>query len=436
MKRLITNLLIMLLAIVAVAQVPQKMNFQALVRDGSNELVRNKQVGITISVTNSSNAVFYSEQQTVTTDGNGVAIMVIGDGSPIKGSLSTIDWSNGLYYLQTSIDLGNGTTALSCISPLLSVPYAFYAEKAGDASVDLSDYVKKSDVNLNNYYSKSEVNALLATLEKKIENGGGALQEEDGVIKAAFSVSDSKQVYFSKGNLQYQASTDTWRFANEQYERQCALNENISSTYTGWIDLFGYGTSGWNSGAIAYQPYSVSTEASDYYPGGKWNDLTGEYANADWGVYNKISNGGNQAGMWRTLTYEEWTYLFKTRVDALKKYNRATVAGVPGCIILPDEWVQPVEVAEFSYNRAGGPLNSYSADDWKIMEAAGAVFLPYVGGRVGTQSSACDAGHYWSSTSSGIETGRCLYISNSLYSPSSNLGYNHGLSVRLVQDVE
>ena len=259
----------MLLAIVAVAQVPQKMNFQALVRDGSNELVRNKQVGITISVTNSSNAVFYSEQQTVTTDGNGVAIMVIGDGSPIKGSLSTIDWSNGLYYLQTSIDLGNGTTALSCISPLLSVPYAFYAEKAGDASVDLSDYVKKSDVNLNNYYSKSEVNALLATLEKKIENGGGALQEEDGVIKAAFSVSDSKQVYFSKGNLQYQASTDTWRFANEQYERQCALNENISSTYTGWIDLFGYGTSGWNSGAIAYQPYSVSTEASDYYPGGK-----------------------------------------------------------------------------------------------------------------------------------------------------------------------
>ncbi|MBP5725116.1 MAG: hypothetical protein J6X18_16275, partial [Bacteroidales bacterium] len=128
-----------------------------------------------------------------------------------------------------------------------------------------------------------------------------SVQIQDGAILAEFSVSDSTKVYFSQGNLQYQASTGTWRFAEHQYDMIGSDNSNISSSYSGWIDLFGWGTSGWNSGANAYQPYSTSTSYSDYYPGGSYsNDLTGSYANADWGVYNKISNGGNSAGMWRT----------------------------------------------------------------------------------------------------------------------------------------
>ena len=153
---------------------------------------------------------------------------------------------------------------------------------------------------------------------------------KDGAILAEFSVSDSTKVYFSQGNLQYRASSKTWRFAEHQwdfvgdsingnvYENGVKSdNAKISSTYDGWIDLFGWGTSGWNSGANAYQPYSTSTVYSDYYPDGSYyNDLTGSYANADWGVYNKISNGGNQAGLWRTLTYSEWSYLISGRAQA------------------------------------------------------------------------------------------------------------------------
>lgn len=119
----------------------------------------------------------------------------------------------------------------------------------------------------------------------------------DGVLPGAFSVSATKKVNFSQGNLQYQASTKTWRFAENQYDMIGAANSNISSTYNGWIDLFGWGTSGYNN----KYPYMTSTTNADYGDGN--NDIAG--TNYDWGVYNAISNGGNAKGLWRTLTTAE-----------------------------------------------------------------------------------------------------------------------------------
>lgn len=66
-----------------------------------------------------------------------------------------------------------------------------------------------------------------------------SVQIQDGAIRAEFSVSDSTKVYFSQGNLQYQASTNTWRFAEHQWDYVGNDNENISEKYAGWIDLFG-----------------------------------------------------------------------------------------------------------------------------------------------------------------------------------------------------
>lgn len=73
-----------------------------------------------------------------------------------------------------------------------------------------------------------------------------------GAVDGLFSVSATKKVYFSKGNLQYQASTNTWRFATNQWDRIGSGNSSISSSYSGWIDLFGWGTSGYNHGATCY----------------------------------------------------------------------------------------------------------------------------------------------------------------------------------------
>ena len=134
----------------------------------------------------------------------------------------------------------------------------------------------------------------------------------------------------------------TWRFAEHQYDYIGADNNNISSTNDGWIDLFGWGTSGWMSGAVCYQPWDTSKTNADYFPGGSnENDLTGGYAEADWAWHNAIQNVGSQHHLWRTLTRNEWEYLFYGRTDAALKYGGATVDTVRGVVILPDNWTLP-----------------------------------------------------------------------------------------------
>ena len=206
-----------------------------------------------------------------------------------------------------------------------------------------------------------------------------------------FSISPTQQVRFAPGNLQYQASTNTWRFAEHQWDVIGSDNSDISSTYSGWIDLFGWGTSGWNSGANCYQPWSVSVDDSDYFPGGSPNnDLTGAYAEADWAWHNPISNGGDSVHQWRILTRDEWRYLLIKRADATSKIGLGNINGVGGFIILPDNWTLPsgcsftsglTRVDEAYY--PDGSLNSYTLAQWAEMEAAGAVFLPAAGSRWG-----------------------------------------------------
>ena len=171
-----------------------------------------------------------------------------------------------------------------------------------------------------------------------------------GAINSLFSVSDTKQVYFSQGNLQYQAETNTFRFAPHQYNYVGTDNSNIYDiNYLGWIDLFGWGTSGWDNGNVYYRPNdykSTGTESNGfgYGPinGSGYNyDLTGALANADWGVYNAIINGGNQINQWRTLTSDEWVYLSSGRQNAEQKKGLAIIVNVKGIILLPDTWVAP-----------------------------------------------------------------------------------------------
>lgn len=258
--------------------------------------------------------------------------------------------------------------------------------------------------------------------------------------QGSFSVSATQKVYFSKGNLQYQANTNTWRFAEHQYDIIGAANSNISSAYNGWIDLFGWGTSGYSQ-----NPYMSSLYSSSYNNNKK--DIAG--TNYDWGVYNKISNGGNQAGLWRTLTKDEWKYVFFQRKNASSLYGLATINGTRGYIILPDAWETPSGViwnGGWSYNYSD---NQYSVSQWSIMENAGAIFLPLAGLRKGTEVSD-DSSFYWSSSfeyerpddsSSAIESTTyaawCVYVQNLSKSFIVNAtNCCNGCAVRLVKDVK
>ena len=174
-----------------------------------------------------------------------------------------------------------------------------------------------------------------------------------GSINGLFSVSPTQKVYFSQGNLQYQASTNRWRFAEHQWEYVGGIDElfgteygNVfvngekcdnslrSETYQGWIDLFGFGTNGVDNGFACYQPWSTSINSEDYY----CYNLYEESGIADWG-YNAISNGGNQIGLWRTLKYEEWSYLLRSRYTVSGiRYALACLDGTNGIIFVPDDW--------------------------------------------------------------------------------------------------
>ena len=469
MKRLSTILAILLLTAMSFAQVPQQFSFQALIRDAENEIVSNRVITVQISIVTANGNAVYSETHQTATNENGVVSLAIGTGTTTD-NFSQIDWSKGEYYLKTVADLGADEQLVSGTSPLLSVPYALYAEKAGNASeADLTDYAKKTDLDdyakisdipqkvsdltndvnyvtmsevaqpdLSDYYSKAEVATLLANLRSELAAGGNSQQGnntfENGVIKAAFSVSANKQVYFSQGNLQYQASTSMWRFAEHQYDIIGDDNSKISSSYSGWIDLFGWGTSGYNNKF----PYMTSKTQSDYGNGS--NDIAG--TNYDWGVYNAISNGGNKAGMWRTLTKNEWEYLISTRTDATSKYAVAKVNNIVGVILLPDTWTLPdgltftSGVADDSGPEYYATMNSYTASEWAKMEANGAVFLPAAGSR--NEADIYEVrynGYYKSSSAGSAENAGLLYFrSNSV--KVGIFGRSSGSSVRLVQDIE
>ena len=287
--------------------------------------------------------------------------------------------------------------------------------------------------------------------------------DANGASVALFSVSSVKQVRFSKGNLQYKTTgthtvseggteTGTWRFAEHQYDTIGSANSNISSSYTRWIDLFGWGTSGWNNHrAAAYQPWASSPTRTDYGGDRSYSfSLTGTYARADWGVYNAISNGGNQPGMWRTLTASEWRWLLNSRSTstvggtANARFARARVNGTFGLIIFPDTFTLPAGLTVTDINHVnGGGGNTYTASEWRQLEMAGCIFLPAAGFRNGTNMAYVGTyARYWSSsvhTYSSAEdwdaTADCV-----LFQPGAtevvyfNRSYGH--SVRLVMNAE
>ena len=257
-----------------------------------------------------------------------------------------------------------------------------------------------------------------------------------GAINGLFSVSPTKKVYFSQGNLQYQASTNTWRFAENQWDFVGIGNNNISSYYNGWIDLFGWGTSGWNCNNTYYQPWdwdANNTNGLLFGPPGSYN-LTDNYANSDWGVYNVINNGGSSIGQWRTLTNDEWYYILNSRSGI--RYAKATVNGIRGIVIFPDEW-NNYTPSYANHYEVDFSWNSYSSVQWDWMEQQGAVFICAAGQRTGNSIKYIGVrGYYWSSTHGGTHGAKGFHFDQETLGANSMFIRCDGASVRLVRNAQ
>ena len=117
----------------AMAQSPEKMSYQAVIRDASGELVKSSPVGMRIQLLQGSEfgASVYVETHEVSTNANGLLSIEIGMGTVVSGDFSSIEWPAGPYFLKTETDPAGGTDySITGTSQVLSVPYALHAKTA------------------------------------------------------------------------------------------------------------------------------------------------------------------------------------------------------------------------------------------------------------------------------------------------------------------
>ena len=115
------------------AQSPDKMSYQAVVRDGSNNLIASAPIGMQISILqgSSSGTAVYVETQLPTSNSNGLVSIEIGSGTVVSGIFSSINWANGPYFIKTETDPTGGTNyTIAGTAQLMSVPYALHANTA------------------------------------------------------------------------------------------------------------------------------------------------------------------------------------------------------------------------------------------------------------------------------------------------------------------
>ena len=266
------------------------------------------------------------------------------------------------------------------------------------------------------------------------------VRKPEGALPGEFYVSPTKKISFAKGNLQYLASAGVWRFAENQYDFIGSKNNNASKSYNGWIDVFGYGTSGWSgSGASYYQPWNAHY-SNDDLSGYLNHNLSGSYDNADWGVFNQISNGGNTTNMWRTLSQKEWEYLI-TNHD----WTIVQVAGILGLMVLPDNFKNPLTISinypsyrsglhdsDKNYSLSFSSMTKLTIEQFEMLQNAGVVFLPCGGYRYSIGMMDIDTfGNYWTSTA-----GKNIWFTQAVLYCVSGAERWAGLQVRLATDIE
>ena len=133
-KKIYTMIAVLCFTASVFAQAPQKMSYQAVIRNSSDALVTSTPVGMRISIIQGSifGASVYVETQTTSTNANGLVSLSIGTGTPVTGTFVGIDWAAGPYFIKTETDPTGGTAyTISGTNELMSVPYALYAANGG-----------------------------------------------------------------------------------------------------------------------------------------------------------------------------------------------------------------------------------------------------------------------------------------------------------------
>ena len=333
---------------------------------------------------------------------------------------------------QVSVALTDSPVLAHGGSDIIEVQVPILPVAAGDMTITVYAHMAGAAQGARNFtftHTDSHValdRNVMMTARINLSTNGGRTTED---TKGRFSVGENRWVVFAQGNLQYNAGTNSFRFAHNQYDLIGDGNSNIASDYPGWIDLMGWGTSGYEDS----YPWLSTIILADYGP--STGSISGtEY---DWGVHNPIENAGT-SGTWRTLTSSEWDYLLNSR-SVGKRYAKVSLSVgnntiVNGLVLFPDDY-------DFEDNLVcnetslGYSSNAISLGLWQQMEAEGAVFLPAAGYREGTLIYQVDGtGYYWSSSRIGGYARALRFDDGNMEYDSSPATY-YGNSIRLCYDI-
>ena len=272
----------------------------------------------------------------------------------------------------------------------------------------------------------------------------------------AFTASaEGKKVEFSRANLSYNKSEGKWALLEEPYTIVETEGQNVGENYASQniVTLFGWGTSGCDLTSIAsgwtkYQPWITDNSSSSGY--GANYDLTGDYKNGDWGVYNTSDTRtieGLSGSGWRVPSRLEWQYIVKYRPAekvehkfAKVKISDATpVSNQRGLILFPDEFdFTGMNASEWKFDTMNSNFEkTISLADWVTLEAQGCVFLPSALIRSGTTITNDDNRYrtrYWSSTHNDASSSYA-YMFQDYQVEEAIISSFAGCPVRLIRDI-
>ncbi|MBP7102276.1 MAG: hypothetical protein KBA86_03420 [Bacteroidales bacterium] len=472
MKKVFTFLLAVLLTATVWAQSPNKISYQAVVRNSSNALVTNTQIGMQISILqgSASGTAVYVETQKPTTNANGLVSIEIGGGTVVNGDFATIDWGNGLYFIKTETDINGGTTyTITGTSQLLSVPYALHAKTAetvtnetdplfvaspanGITSGDIINWNNKLDVEQDSSVI-NEIQALSISNDTVFLSNGGFIKLPAG-FDGQYSSLTGKP-------------TNVSAFANDAgyltYEKDSSVTNEIELPTSGnagdmayWNDTAWVIVAAGNEGQMLSFVGGVPTWTTVIGPTDVYNPTTGE-------IWMERNLGASRVATSSTdtLAYGD-LYQWGRGTDGHEKRNSGTTTTLAtsnspghGNFITngsyPWDWRNPQNNNLWQgVSGTNNPCPSgyrlptiaeWAAErtSWSSNNAAGAfaspLKLPLAGLRNGiaTLSNAGSYGQYWSSTVVSDFAYILFFSSNNGYTNGS-LDRVYGLPVRCLKD--
>lgn len=445
MKNIISLLLAFCVTVATFAQVPQSFGFQTVVRN-NNRVITNSTVGARFTILKRGTSV-YCEQQTVTTNANGVAYFEIGKGTVVSGVFADIEWLSARFFLKTEIDPNGGTnysTTETVEIELKSVPYAMLSGKANTfTKIDSLMALYNNRLSATDSLLGININRLRAIDSLILIRLYSDSVFYDGIGR--FATSDTTFITFSPANIWFRPSDTSWMMPSHQWDTAGQVsNSQLAVGYAGWIDMLSWGSSG--CGGV----FPTDTSFTGNHYGNGLSSLNGTCY--DWPFINNIKHRSTTypPDTWRTPTDAEWRYILSQRPGAANKRCLASVNGINGLVILPDDWPGMPFGCTFRPQSANWTDNVYNGIFWTAMETRGAVFLPAAGYLHRSVPYHCHdqgmQGFYWSETTSATSDADAYYMNFGLMygfsgarlvvAPSNVCSRDYFHSVRLVKDIQ